>query len=847
MDIVKINGASYMQGASAKKDFSALLDKKILLEDDIPVFQFVDNAGLDGNSIHNIRVAREIVFGFTTCLKHKPTGKVLLKPGSFSELIRYLDEKELLNYRFVLETEDKDVLSRTIQYLLYLDINIEVMLKKEESEIRKMELLLKMSGDLKRALVDAKGRIHNRGKHDAIREYRSTILYTLAEIETNLGEMQGKDLKVAIMALKKSGKSVVVNCLLGGDYAPASVELPTFTTCVYRKREGKKISLAYKDNTLSFDSPEALKKYILNEFKSIHIDKTEYAPDDCMYVSYIPNKDSLCNYTIIDTPGPDLAGDYYKNIAYRWIGEADIILFIIDYSKHLTNSEEEFFRAIKRVFEEHQKFYSFIVIVNKLDLMYLSEEKKSGLRFIDFLRSKLKDLGYKGFTVFGISALQYIYSLTAPQIAGCGDLNTNDGKKLREYLDKCLQLYQGKDEMTSLSFLDNQIRNLLRFHGKEDATLQDLKEKSGVEHLMKYINYIAMEKAHIELFNHKLSLIDRKLAEFRTNFIGDLLDRLEEDSRTLERTISDITHFREEMLTDAKQDFKPEEILNSIEKDVNLARKSLYKVLTMHMENIEKHLVKIIKSLSNAELVSFQKGNSLKAIGDMFYKIEKGIIEKLYAPVLGKHCGSLNKELAARNKRFGEFKETIQEKISDLDMHFKKNYRLNCSDVVLPGVPDSFTRFDFAPIVMRLDDLFAQSLIKERLIRKRGLLGSLLMVTSLGFINVKTGKFKFDDIKLKKALLLERKSLDGNTQQQVDEMHRKLLSHISVHLNRLENSLLETYGAFENDCTTVFNNFTDDLKILKKEIESKIEFLKEAEKGLERFTALWDKIRTPDQ
>jgi hypothetical protein len=435
----------------------------------------------------------------------------------------------------------------------------------------------------------------------------------------------------------------------------------------------------------------------------------------------------------------------------------------------------------------------------------------------------------------------------APQIAGCGDLNTDDGRKLREYLDKCLQLYQGKDEMTSLSFLDSQIRNLLWFHGKDNATLKDLKEKSGVEHLMKYINYIAMEKAHIELFNHKTSLIDRKLAEFRADYIRDLLDRLEEDNRTLEKTIDDITHFSEEILKDAKQDLKPENALDNIEKDMDLAQRSLYKVLNMHMENIEKHLVKIIRSLSNAELVSFQKGNNLKAIEDMFYKVEKGIIEKLYAPVLGKHCGNLNKELAARNKRFEECKETIQEKISDLDMHFKKNYRLDCSDIVLPKVPDAFTRFDFAPIIIKLDDLFAQSLIKERLVRKRGFMGSLLLVVSLGLISVKTGKFKFDDIKLKKALLLERKSLDSNTQRQVDEMHRKLLSHISTHLDSLEDSLQETYGAFENNCRTVFNSFTDDLKVLKKEIESKIDFLKEAEKGLERFTALWDKIRIPEQ
>ncbi|MBF0558493.1 MAG: dynamin family protein [Nitrospirae bacterium] len=258
-------------------------------------------------------------------------------------------------------------------------------------------------------------------------------------------------------------------------------------------------------------------------------------------------------YTIIDTPGPDLAGSRHRDIAYKWIGEADVILFIIDYSKYLTESEEEFLRDIKNVFEEHQKFYSFIVVVNKLDLMYLSEEKKSGLRFIDFLRTKLKELGYKGIVIFGLSALQYFYALKAPQIEGCTGLNAADGKDLREHLDQCLQLHQGKDDMTVLSFLDTQIRNLRWFHGKEDATLFDLQEKSGVDQLMRYINYISIEKAQIELLNHKMSIVNKKVDDFQSSFIDNLLKRLEQNHAKLEEIIDDITRFVETAMPESGQ------------------------------------------------------------------------------------------------------------------------------------------------------------------------------------------------------------------------------------------------------------------------------------------------------
>ncbi len=409
MDILKIKGALYTQKKSSKDAVFPFLNKKIILQDEMPVFQFIDNSGVDGNSIHKIKVAKEIVFGFDTFLKHKSTGRILFKPRKLSELVNYIDEPELPNYRFVLDTADKEILSEIIQQMLYLDIDIEVMLGDEESERRKMEVFSENYGDLKAALDKAQSRIsciHG----SEIREEKDTILKVVSDIAGMLTDMENRNLSVAMMALKKSGKSVLVNCFLGEEYAPASTELPTFNSCIYTKSRDKKISVNYQGRNIPFNKPADVKEYILDEFRNAQMDKKDgYVLDD-MEINYVANEDSLCDYTIIDTPGPDLAGTDHKKVAYKWIGDADVVVFIVDYTKHLTKSEEEFFRDIKSVFEEHNKIYSFIVVVNKLDLMYLSEEKKSAVRFIDFLRSKLKELGYKGFIVLGVSALQYFYA-----------------------------------------------------------------------------------------------------------------------------------------------------------------------------------------------------------------------------------------------------------------------------------------------------------------------------------------------------------------------------------------------------------------------------------------------------
>jgi tRNA U34 5-carboxymethylaminomethyl modifying GTPase MnmE/TrmE len=844
LDVIKIDSAFYSRDSSSTQGLLFLIDKKILLDGSVPLYQFIDNAGLDGKSIHKIRAAREFSFGCRAFVKDKLTGDVLVRPESFSELVRYLEEDKLERYRFILDTDDKELLSEIIQQLLYLNIDIEVMLQNEETAIRRMELFLKSFQELTRTIEEARSSIYHAHIDDSMKEYKNSILYLLSDIGGNIREMQVKDLKVAIMALKKSGKSVVVNCLLGDDYTPASIELPTFTTCIYKKSNNGKISLLYKNNTTSFDSPASLKQYVLKEFRHMHADATLDHSDDAMNISYVPTQNSSFPYTIIDTPGPDLAGSHHMDIAYKWIQEADVILFIIDYSKYLTNSEEEFLRDIKNVFEEHRKFYSFIVVVNKLDLMYLSEEKKSALRFIDFLRTKLKELGYKGIVVFGLSALQYLYALKAPQIEGCSNLTTGDGKEFRDQLDQCLLLHQGKDDMTVLSFLDNQIRNLRWFHGKEEATLQDLKDKSGFEQLMRYINYISIEKAQIELLNHKMSIVNRKLADFQNSFIDNLLNRLEQDNLKLDEIISDLTHFIETAMPASGQGVTLGRLLENITKDLSLAQKSLQKVLTMQLDSCAKQLSKIFKSLTGDELLSFQRDGRIAATDGIVYSVGKSVIEKLYAPVLGKYKGSLARELSEKNNMLEEYRLAMDDKITMLNVYLSKNYRLRNGAVSLPKVSDDFTGFCFPQIKVKLDDLFAQALIKDRLVKKRGILGFLILLLSFGFIDIKTGDFAFDEIKLKKALFMIRKGLDDATHLQIEEMHDQLLSHITGHLTSLDQSMSEATLFFQSDYKEIFESFISDLISLREEIKYKIQFLKEAEQGINRFTALWKKINS---
>lgn len=838
MDTLKIKGALYIQKKSSKEAFFPLLNKKIILQDDTPIFQFIDNSGVDGNSIHKIRVAREILFNFEACLKNRETEKVLLRPKSLSELTGYIDENDISNYKLVLDTEDKDILSEVIQNLLYLDIDIQVMFKSEEFARRDMEIFSERFFEISEKLRETKEKICNAELVQIAKRDSYDISAALSDIDSLLMEMNRRNLKVAIMALKKSGKSVLVNCFLGTEYAPSSIELPTFNSCIYTRSKDNKISLKYQNRFIHFRKPSEVKEYILDEFRNAHADNRGICVLDDMEISYVSNDGNPCDYTIIDTPGPDLAGSVHKKIAYKWIGEADVVLFIVDYTKYLTMSEEQFFKDIKTAFEAHNKIYSFIVVVNKLDLMYLSEEKKSVVRFIDFLRSRLKTLGYSGFIVLGISALQYFYAQKVLNIKECADLNTDDGEAFRICINALLERYQGKEAMTTLSFIDGQIRNLLWFHGDQNATLKTLREKSGVEQLKKYINYIATEKAAIELFNHKMTLVDRKLARLKETHILLRLAEFKKEKDELQKKIADIEQFCGGMISGIAEKSRSVDRMQGIKKDINLADKSMVLITNIHMNNMIKQLTKLLSSLSQDELAALHAGSGLSSVGRITDETKTSVLEKNYVNVMVKHERLINSDISNREKILQEYDTAAQAKITEYSRYSKNKKKQVAAK--LPRLHPSFSRFDFQPMLFTMGKIFNHSLFSEILVKKRNFPGILIKVLSLGFIKMQTRKLVFEKPELKKALSLVRENLDEAVRQMMSEQGDRMMKYLQVQINDLNDRIAEEINRVADAYCSLFDEIKNELLRMKGETEAKIGFLDSAKEEIDLFYQLWN-------
>ena len=110
----------------------------------------------------------------------------------------------------------------------------------------------------------------------------------------------------------------------------------------------------------------------------------------------------------------------------------------------------------------------------------------------------------------------------------------------------------------------------------------------------------------------------------------------------------------------------------------------------------------------------------------------------------------------------------MQSKVMEYNKYVKDAESQNIH-IALPKLQPSFSSFDFPRIALKFDSTFYPHLLKGRLSRKRGLMDALLLIFSLGRINQKTGRFKFDDIKLKKALFLIKKNLEESMQKWISE------------------------------------------------------------------------------
>lgn len=527
------------------------------------LYSYIDQLGkvITSKNLCRIKICKEI----------KPIDVTLVRgeiKSDFSELSDLLAAIDAGMYQEVVikgdvnadEGKVKEVrnqLSDIIQQFVYLNIslnNVQAMTEKEYQDNAKVRQFSQKIKEHQKNLNESR-RMLSEKTFSAYQEMADEVEESLERIGEYLEDAQDNELKIAAAASKKSGKSVIVNSMLKCELAPTSLELATPNNCIYRK-SNRGYTLEYDGKKRQFSSEKEIREYIYKIFKKAEMDKKSgYAVPD-MNIGYISSHEGLSTYTIYDTPGPDLAGaDGHKEAAYKAINEVDVIIFAIDYSKYLTDSEVEYLKKIRDSFSEKKKFYSLILDVNKLDCRYGNEGDKSSIRILDFVRNKLLGIApeFRDTIVIGTSALTYFNCIEMEKIAECADLGKNDS--FREDLEDLIENYFSDDrekhnEVNAMQFISNMIGNIKTFDGIRVKKIDEIKRLSGMPDLLSYVEYIARNKARVEKVNNLIYKIESEYAKIQNLFsFQQLEESLAENQELLDQAKKVLDEFSREVNT----------------------------------------------------------------------------------------------------------------------------------------------------------------------------------------------------------------------------------------------------------------------------------------------------------
>lgn len=300
---------------------------------------------------------------------------------------------------------------------------------------------------------------------------------------------------VGIFGTKKAGKSALINALLGDEYAISSPFVPTPNKITYCEvnRQPPEILLTYKNARRCFHNVDALQNFLYDEF---YFANQNSAPLDDMVIA-VPNFPNFLQGTrLIDTPGSNFAAAKdHADVTQKALLEVRHAIFVINYSQHLTQDEIRLFGVVYRQFNNAKVQKPILVVINRVDEIFASEESKSYERITDYIHHRLTVLGYKNFFVVSVSALQSVYfdavtRLLATEPTEIIELIENALKgnlleppSLSKQLQKLKDKYRNTDHMVVISFVSNTISNFKNFYDIELESVRDLQKINRVNYL----------------------------------------------------------------------------------------------------------------------------------------------------------------------------------------------------------------------------------------------------------------------------------------------------------------------------------------------------------------------------
>ena len=856
----------------------------------------------DSAELTCVRFACEIIFPLKVFLQTGDDIEGGLYVKTFSELLSFLPYDESMkiardDFHVVvddsdLNNNDEEIAGRVVadifQQMIYLNLNIDV---KKKSEIRKSLIKDRFRAkyqELRHEVEEKKKWLETvlcRGISDKGRERVQKIADALDKMLAAFDEGRKRPIRIAAMGTKKAGKSVIINGILKRDYAPTSSELPTPNIIKYIPEDaGTPLTLEYQEREQIFATPEDLNKYILNEFKEAQKHTGEGSGLADMIIHY-PSEE-FSGYEVWDTPGPNFAGagKEHHEIAESCIRSADVCIFVENYSNHLTDDEVKFLQQIHTTFKSNNKFYSLFVAVNRIDERYSAEVEKSVSRLVDYLRSRLEELGYKNIVLFGTSALQSFYLDKVLELAA---ENSDAGEDLIDRINALKRTH--KKFMTQLRFVESSLQNLKDFHNIANPTELDLRIFSGVPQLERYLKYIGEQKVDSEIVNNVITRCEGYFDTIKNaNLISRMLELSEEDkkylielghlldglNRDVDKVIDGVKH----LVTDTNIDgpllrihkaaqSSRREVLGQID---GLCR-DVVNTSTLNEDDIKQ----LRNGVSSANMKTINS-NIAGAVAGLNRRSAE-TVEAMTKAESDKHSRTVEAGIQKAREEISRKTEEVREKVKNTTA-----YEL-MKEFSIPEFPPSLNKMSFTDkeFTAGVDEKFLRSeadrvhrtethteyktetITKTRSVTRqrssRGFWEGLWSFFGKKYYETKEEEYQ-EEIQKPYQVSSDIYDVTGFKRSIISELQRRVRRVVESAHDEIETGAEQiTKGIYENirkqcdeinaEYSGLFESFRNDINLAsdetsqhKKSLENDIEVLREIDKSFEPFFTMWDEI-----
>ena len=612
------------------------------------------------------------------------------------------------------------------------------------------------------------------------------------------------ELEVNVIATMSSGKSTLINAMLGKELMPARNEACTATIAKITDRDNLdnfKARRTYADK----NEIEDFQKADLNLISKWNDDKETSIIEIEGNIPAIKEREDM-RLVLVDTPGPNNSRNQsHREATVKAImgTQLSMVLYVLNATQLSTEDDQILLNMIRDTIEEggREAQDRFIFIANKIDYLDPEDNNESIESALENVRNYLKDNGIKNPLVIPVSS-ELAKLLRIEQLDGDNALTIKQNNKLLKLKD----LFTEEDEMNML------------------------------KHVQKYINRQSFEK-----MNNKLSKgSQNEQVEIKSGIpvIEELLDNYI-SKYAVPMQISDAVSSFSTVIARAKAIEKMNNVLKQNQDEL--------KDIKIKIENFNNDKSRIVKAHEFREKVKNEKYKISKEasceqdkieikVGELLDKEQKNFKEKCSPQEAEKIFKKTEMEC---DFLFTEIKEIL---VRSLDNEFysnmnllKQDYQTYIIHILNENFPNDYIIKELQFSTMELPD--AKSLIKKNTSEEEK--SVCIGTTRYGFLWLKKRNIYrttyedlvdmskvFEDLstKIKERKIKQLKDFEKSAKENIESAKQILLNEMDKIDGRMEENLKKLSLASQNETEKKeiieknmyalewFDNFMQDLK-----------------------------------